>query len=168
MRVTLIAACDRNRIIGTGNRLPWSLPEDLKRFRQITSGHPVIMGRKTYESIGRPLPNRENFVITRNGAFAAPGVHRAGSLEQALEGAREACRKAGVQEAFVIGGGEIYRQALPRADRLYLTRVETEVEGDASFPEWQDQGFRRVSEEKHPEDEKHAFAFRFEIWERSL
>lgn len=162
MLVSLIAACDRNRIIGTGNRLPWSLPDDLKRFRQVTSGHPVIMGRKTFESIGRPLPNRENFVITRNPGFGVPGIRRVGSLEEAIE----ACRSAGVAEAFVIGGGEIYLQAISRADRLYLTRVEAEVSGDASFPEWEGLGFTKISEEARAADERHAFAFRFEVWQR--
>lgn len=164
MKLSLIAACDRNRAIGKGNSLPWSLPDDLKHFRATTSGKPVIMGRKTYESIGRPLPNRLNIVITRQAGFrAAEGVLVTGSLDEAIGAASNV---PGVQEVFVIGGGEIYRLALPRADRLYLTLVDAAIEADAWFPSWEGQEFREVSRTVHPVDEKHAYAFSFVVLER--
>ena len=130
--VSMIAAMAENRIIGRDNQMPWHLPQDLKRFRALTSGHPVIMGRKTFESIGKPLPHRENIVITRNSEWKAEGARTATSLEQALEMARE----KNPREIFIIGGAEIYRLGLPLADRLYLTLIHQTVEGDAHFPDW--------------------------------
>ncbi len=130
--LSLIAAVAENRCIGHENRLPWHLPEDLKRFREITRGHPVIMGRKTFESIGRPLPQRQNIVISRDPNYSACGVETVTSLEQAIEKASAQNPK----EIFVIGGAEIYRLALPYADRLYLTLIHQEVPGDAFFPDW--------------------------------
>jgi dihydrofolate reductase len=130
--LSLIVAVAENGCIGVENKLPWHLPEDLKRFREITRGHPVIMGRKTFESIGRPLPQRQNIVITRDPSYSAPGIQAVTSLEQAIELASA----TNPREIFVIGGAEIYRLAFPRADRLYLTVVHLEVRGDAFFPEW--------------------------------
>ncbi len=130
MTLSLIVAVAENGVIGRANQLPWRLPEDLQRFRRITTGHPVIMGRKTFESIGRPLPGRTNIVVSRTGVF--PGTVSAHSLEEALT---EASRASGAGEIFVIGGGEIYRAALPLATRIHLTRVHSSVEGDATFPE---------------------------------
>jgi dihydrofolate reductase len=136
--ISLIVAMSENRVIGVENRLPWNIPEDLKRFKKTTSGHPIIMGRKTFESIGRPLPNRTNLVITRNRGYQAEGAVVCGSLREALEWAG---RAPGSNEIFVIGGGEIFREALPLADRIYLTLVEWPFEGDAFFPDFDEAKF---------------------------
>ncbi len=130
VRVYLIAAVASNRVIGTGGQLPWHLPEDLKHFKALTLGHPVIMGRRTWESLGKPLPGRENIVVTRRTDYEAPGASVACSLDAALA----LC--AGQAMAFVIGGGELYRAALPCADSLVLTEIERDFEGDARFPEF--------------------------------
>ncbi|MDR3351713.1 MAG: dihydrofolate reductase [Zoogloeaceae bacterium] len=130
-RLTLIAALARNNVIGVGNRLPWHLPEDLRHFRACTRGHPVIMGRRTWESLPdafRPLPERPNFVLSRDPAYSAPGATQVASLEAAL------ARLAGLPEAFVIGGARLYAQALPRAERLCLTEIDLEIPGDVFFP----------------------------------
>jgi dihydrofolate reductase len=149
VRVALIAAVARNGVIGAENRLPWKLPEDLRRFRELTTGKPVIMGRKTWESIGRPLPGRRNLVITRRRDFVAAGAECFGSLSEALAVCEGEC--------FVIGGGEIYAQAMPLADRLYLTRLERDVEGDAYFPPVPEGAFREVAREERVEPERFAF-----------
>ena len=154
--VSLIAAMSENRVIGKGNALPWQLPEDLKRFRQITKGHPVVMGRKTYESIGRPLPDRLNLVITRQSDWHAPGVEVFGSLDAALDRALDVAVEKGLSEVFIIGGGEIYAQALPRAQRLHLTRVAAQIEGDAFFPVFESE-FEEVAREGRPGDPSFAF-----------
>ena len=145
MKLALIWAMARNRTIGRNNALPWYLPEDLKYFKRVTLGKPIIMGRKTWESIGRPLPGRTNIVITRDAAFKADGVRVVHSLEQALALAEKICLIDGSEEAIVIGGAEIYALALPHADRLYLTQVHADVEGDAYFPpldlaQWHEKG----------------------------
>jgi dihydrofolate reductase len=129
MRVTLIAAMAENRVIGNRGVIPWHLPDDLARFRAITLGHPVLMGRRTFESIGRPLPGRLNIVLSRREGYAPPGCLVAGDLAGALELAR------GAAELFVCGGGELYREALPLADRILLTLVRGEFPGDVTFPE---------------------------------
>ena len=131
--LSLVVAMSENRVIGVDNRLPWSIPEDLKRFKKITSGHPIVMGRKTFESIGRPLPNRTNIVITRNKDFRSDGVATCFSLEEALEWAAKA---PGAEEICIIGGGEIFKKALPICDRIYLTEVKWPFEGDAYFPDF--------------------------------
>lgn len=154
MRLSLVAALAHNRVIGRDNKLPWHLPEDLKHFRALTSGHPVIMGRKTFESIGRPLPGRLNIVISRNGELRIPGVTTVTSLDQAL---LECKGKPGNEEVFVIGGAQIYSEALPRADRLYLTILEQGVEGDALFPEWRESGFREVSRREGLTEPRHTY-----------
>lgn len=128
-RISLIAAVARNGVIGRDNGLPWHLPEDLKHFRTLTTGHPVVMGRKTYESIGRPLPGRRNMVITRDAQFRAEGCERFPSLEQALE----ACAGT-TDEVFIIGGAQLYAHALEAAHRLYLTEIDQDVPGDICFP----------------------------------
>jgi dihydrofolate reductase len=140
--ISLIAAMTEKRVIGVRNQLPWKLPEDMKRFRELTTGHPIIMGRKTYDSIGRPLPKRENLVISRQPGLKIEGAQVFSSLESALERALKLDEK----EVFVIGGAEIYRQALARADRLYLTLVHQDYEGDAHFPEWESLGPWRTLE----------------------
>lgn len=126
----LIAALARNRVIGRDNRLPWHLPDDLRHFKALTLGHPVLMGRKTYESIGRPLPGRVNIVVTRQPGWQAAGVQVAHSLAEALAQAADAT------QVFVIGGATLYVEALPLADVLYLTEIEQDVNGDSSFPDW--------------------------------
>jgi dihydrofolate reductase len=136
MKLALIWAMSRNRVIGRNNALPWYLPEDLKYFKRVTMGKPIIMGRKTWESIGRPLPGRTNIVITRSSSYQVPeGVKVVSSLEAAFELADKVCLINGVNEAVVIGGAEIYALALPRATRLYMTQVHAEVDGDAFFPQ---------------------------------
>lgn len=129
-RLALIAAVAANGVIGSDNALPWRLPEDLKRFRALTLGHPVIMGRRTFESIGRPLPGRRNIVVTRNAAWRVEGCETASSLEAAL-----AAAGTGGDEIFVIGGAQIYAEALPLAQRLYLTEIRQPFTGDARFPD---------------------------------
>ncbi|MEJ6773677.1 MAG: dihydrofolate reductase [Porticoccaceae bacterium] len=134
MKLSLIVAVSRNGVIGLNNQLPWHLPEDLKYFKSVTMGKPIVMGRKTYDSIGRPLPGRTNIVITRDPAWHASGVEVAQSLEAALALGKKACEAAGAEEIMVIGGEQIYRMCIENADRLYLTQVDAEVEGDAFFP----------------------------------
>ena len=135
MLLSLIVALSRNGVIGVGNQLPWHLPEDLKYFKSETLGKPIIMGRKTFESIGKPLPGRTNIVITRDPQWCAPGVNVVHGLNEALEIAATVCTESGVEEVMVIGGEQIYRLALPSADRLYLTEVDVEIKGDAFFPD---------------------------------
>ncbi len=155
----------RNGVIGNDQKLPWHLPEDLKRFKEITYGAPVIMGRKTYESIGRLLPGRKNVIITRSQSMIVPDAALASSLEQAIELAGDA------PEVFILGGGEIYRLALPMADRLYITEVDVKIEGDTTFPEWPELRlsgrFREVSrEEKAADPAKDRPSFRFLVFDR--
>ncbi len=130
MILSIIVAVAQNGVIGQGNKLPWHIPEDLKRFKQLTTGHAVIMGRKTYESIGKPLPNRKNIVITRQPGYDAPGTFVVSSLQEAIQ----LSSQWDDEEAFVIGGAEIYRQTIPLADRIYLTIVRQDVAGDTLFP----------------------------------
>lgn len=140
MKCSLIVAMAKNQTIGINNTLPWHLPNDLKYFKQVTMSKPIIMGRKTFDSIGRPLPGRTNIVITRQADYQAEGIMVVNSLQQALDKAADICFIGGHDEAMVIGGAEIYQQALLKADRLYITHVHAEVEGDAFFPEvrWSD------------------------------
>ncbi len=160
MIVSLVAAMAENRVIGTGGGLPWHLPEDLRRFKQLTVDHTVIMGRKTFAEIKHPLANRRNVVISRDPDFHPRGATVVPSLEEALAlGATE-------QEVFVIGGGEIFRLALPRADRLYLTVVHADVEGDTLFPGFDQSAWVLEDEEHHPADAKHAHAFSFRRYRR--
>ena len=159
-RIALIAAMAENRIIGRENRLPWRLPADLRRFKSLTMGKPVIMGRKTYESIGKPLPGRSNIVVTRDPDYRAPGCQVVHSLEQALEAG------AGHAEVMVIGGAELYRQALGRAQRMYLTLVRAEVEGDTLFPDIEPQQWRELERESHRADEKNQYDYDFVTLQR--
>ena len=144
MKLSLIVAVSRNNVIGINNQLPWHLPEDLRYFKSVTMGKPIVMGRKTYDSIGRALPGRTNIVITRDEAWSAPGVEVAQTLERALKLAEQACEAAGASEVMVIGGEQIYRMTIDFADRLYLTQVEAEVEGDAFFPEIASEAWHQV------------------------
>lgn len=160
MKISLIAAVARNGTIGQGNQLPWRLPADLKRFKALTLGKPVIMGRKTWESIGRPLPGRLNIVVTRQPAFHAAGATVVHSLDEAFAVA------VAVPEVMVIGGAELYAAALDRADTLHLTRVQADVPGDAVFPAVCWAQWRLASSEPHDADAQHAFAYTFEHYER--
>ena len=154
MTLALIVAVAENGVIGRGNRLPWHLPEDLRYFKRVTMGKPVVMGRKTYQSIGRPLPGRPNIVVTRDAGFAAEGVHLAGSLDQALDLARSL---ASGGEMIVIGGAELFNAVLPSADRLYLTEVHRAYEGDVFFPQLDPAVWREASREDHPGDPSYSF-----------
>nr|AIA17073.1 Dihydrofolate reductase [uncultured bacterium] len=162
MIISLIVAMDRRRGIGIGNRLPWRLPADLKRFRELTMGHHLIVGRKTYESIGKPLPGRRMVIITRDPNYRADGCIVAHSVEEALDRARA----QGESEAFIGGGAEIYAQTLPRADRIYLTVVEADVEADVFLPKWNDEEWIEQESIHHPPDEKNALPFTFKLLER--
>ena len=144
-RLSLIVAMTESRVIGVNNHLPWNIPEDLKRFKQITSGHPIVMGRKTFESIGKPLPRRTNIVITRDKTYRVEGGAVVHSFEEALEWAR---RSEGADEVFVIGGSEIFKLAIPLAWRIYLTEVRWPFEGDTFFPGFDEGEFKEVSTER--------------------
>jgi dihydrofolate reductase len=153
--VSLIAALDRNRFIGKANRLPWHLPADLQHFKRMTLGKPIIMGRKTWESLPGLLPGRTHIVISRNPGCRVEGAVLAESPVAALRAAGE------VPEVMVVGGAEIYRQMLPLAQCMYLTWVETSVDGDARFPEWDEREWVEVGRERHEADERNAFAYSF-------
>jgi len=159
MRISLIAALAKNDVIGQGNHLPWSLPEDLKRFKAITIGKPVIMGRKTFESIGRPLPKRFNIVVSRRSELVIPGTEVLPSLESALREAKAWCRSQPepCEEIFVIGGATLYKEALPLIDRMYLTFIDLDFEGDAYFPNWDRSQFREMSRERHSGPVPHSY-----------
>mgnify|MGYP001814615012 FL=1 len=160
MKLSLIAAMAENRVIGHENRLPWHLPADLQHFKTITLGKPVLMGRKTWESIGRPLPGRTNIVITRDADYVAEGCVVAHSLEEAVRAAGEAA------EVMVIGGAQLYRQALPLADTLYLTLVHAEIQGDTRFPAWQPGEWRETARSDHEADDRNPHAYSFITLER--
>jgi len=163
--LVLIAALDRNRAIGRGNALPWHLPDDLKRFKALTLGKPVLMGRKTAESLGRALPKRRNLVLTRSGRVPFEGMEAVASIEDALR----LVEADGASELCVIGGGEVYALALPMATRMHLTHVETAIEdGDAFFPEFDAATWRESACSHHAADDTHAFAFDFLDYERNL
>jgi dihydrofolate reductase len=156
----MILAMDRNRVIGLDNDIPWRLPADLKRFKSVTMGKPIIMGRKTYESIGRPLPGRHNIVVTRSKGYQAEGCTVVGSLNEALAAA------IGSEEVMIIGGATLYEQLLPCADRLYLTLIEANVEGDTFFPEIEITKWEEVSQETFEADDTNPFAFRIVTLDR--
>ncbi|WP_262246934.1 dihydrofolate reductase [Parapedobacter soli] len=158
--VSAIVAAAENNAIGKDNQLLWHLPNDLRFFKRTTTGHPVIMGRKTYESVGKPLPNRRNIIITRQAEYAVAGAEVVHSVEAAIG----SC--PGEPEVFVVGGAEIYRQALPLVERIYLTRVHVSLPGDSFFPELDEREWRLASEENHPADERHAYSYSFRILER--
>lgn len=159
--ISVIVAAAANDVIGEGNRLPWHLPADLRHFKKITMGWPVLMGRATYQSIGRPLPGRLNIVLTADRGFAAPGCTVVHSIDEALQAA------AGREELMVIGGASIYRQLLPLADRLYLTRVHHEFAGDTRFPETDFSRWRELSREDHDADERNPYPYSFLVYERA-
>jgi dihydrofolate reductase len=160
MRISLIVAASGNRVIGRNGELPWHLPDDFRFFKATTMGKPIVMGRHTWDSIGRALPGRNNIVLTRQPGFRASGASVAATPEQAMLLAGE------VDELMIIGGGEIYREFLARADRIYLTWVDTEIEGDTCFDELPASHWRLVSSVPHARDEHHAYAFEFRVYDR--
>lgn len=158
-RISLIVAMAKNRVIGNDNTLPWHLPADLKNFKILTMKHHIIMGRKTYESIGRPLPGRFSVVVTRSSKFE--GCIIADSLEKAIE----ACAKD-EDEIFVIGGAELYRQAINLADRIYLTEIDADISGDAYFTEFDDKLWQETGRVSHAPDEKNLYPYHFVVYDR--
>lgn len=159
-RISVIAALARNRVIGIENRLPWRLPEDLAHFKAMTLGHPILMGRKTFESLGRPLPGRTNIVITRNSSYRPEGCLVADSIPAAIALCQD------VDEVFFIGGAELYTQVIPLADRLYLTEVDIEAEGDAWFPDYDRSAFTEISRESHTGAKGDTMRFDFVVYQR--
>jgi dihydrofolate reductase len=158
--ITLIVAVADSGVIGRDNSLPWHLPEDLKRFKRLTMGKPILMGRKTFESIGNPLPGRQNIVVTRDANYRREGVSIVNDVDGAL-------RAAGMApEVMVIGGAELFRALLPRARRIHLTRVHGKIEGDVMWPALDDREWSVVEREAHAADERHRYAMTFEVWER--
>lgn len=158
--ISLVVAISQNRAIGKDNQLLWHLPEDLKHFKRITSGHSVIMGRKTYESIGKPLPNRRNIIVSRQSDYQVVGTETASSLAHAFK----LCENE--KEVFIIGGAEIYKQSLPYADKIYLTLVEAEMDADTFFPSLNDQEWQQTVLDSFEQDDRHPYAFRFLLLER--
>ena len=159
-KVSIIVAMARNRTIGINNTLPWRIPDDLRRFKALTMGHHLIMGRKTFDSIGKPLPGRTTVVVTRNQELKIAGCHIAHSLEQAIA----AC--AGDEEIFVVGGAELYAQALPWVDALYITEIQQDVEGDAHFPEFDNAAWQEIARDPHSQTEPQALAYHFVTYQR--
>ncbi len=168
MTVTIVhvVAVALNGVIGADGDMPWSLPSDLKRFKQITMGKPVVMGRKTFESIGRPLPGRANIVISRSAAYEADGVHVVSSIDQAIELATRLAKDTGAEEVCIIGGGEIYRQTLGRTQRIYMTRVMAEMTGDTVYPTLAPGDWEEVAREHHQEGPKDTADFDIVTLER--
>jgi dihydrofolate reductase len=160
MKVSIVVAMAANRVIGNNNQLPWHLPADLKHFKQTTMGKPILMGRKTWESIGRPLPGRTNIVITRDESYAAPGCLVVHSIEAAMQAAAQQ------DEVMVIGGAEFYRQVLPRADTIYLTRIHQDFEGDTFFPELDEAEWQEVARVDCDADDRNPYAYSFIRLER--
>lgn len=159
-RVSIIAAMAANRVIGQGNRLPWHLPEDLQHFKALTMGHHIVMGRKTYDSIGRPLPGRTTVIVTRRPDYTAPDCIAVNSIDAALS----VCH--GDPEVFFVGGAEIYAQALPIADRLYLTEIKRDFPGDAHFPPFDAGQWQEVSRERHVKENGEPFEYHFVVYDR--
>jgi dihydrofolate reductase len=162
MRRSLVVAVARNGVIGRDNRLPWRLPDDMAYFKRVTMGHPVIMGRRTYESIGKPLPGRKNIVVTHNAGYEAPGCVVVHSLEDAWRTAE------GSDEACVIGGTSLFEETLATADLIHLTEVEADVEGDTYFPPLDRSRWRETEVSRHPADARHAYPFRIVRLERRM
>jgi dihydrofolate reductase len=159
-RLSMIVAMAKNRVIGAKGKIPWHLPNELQLFKQVTMGHHIIMGRKTHESIGRLLPGRSTVIVTRQSEYVVPGARIAHTLEQAVA----LC--AGDSEIFIIGGGELYRAAMPMADRLYLTVVDAEPDGDTRMPAFNPADWQLQSTKQYSRDERHAHDYRFEVHDR--
>jgi dihydrofolate reductase len=159
-RLSIIVAMAKNHVIGAGGAIPWRLPNELQLFKRVTMGHHIIMGRKTWESIGRLLPGRTSVIVTRQKNYAIPGAIIANSLTDAI------ARCDGDDEIFVVGGGELYREALCKTDRLYLTVVDAEPAGDTRMAELNMAEWREITSESHAADDRHAHAYRFSVYER--
>ena len=164
MKLSIVAAMSENRVIGRGSEIPWRLRDEQLAIKELTLGHCLLMGRKTWDSIGRPLPARVSIVITRDPGFAIDAD--ATVVVHDFDAAVAEARERGGDEAFVFGGEAIYALALPRADRLYLTRVHAKIEGDIHFPAFDESDWKRVSERHHPADDRNEYAFTMEIWDR--
>lgn len=163
MIISLIVAASDNNVIGKDNHLMWNLPIDMKFFKNTTWGFPVIMGRKTFAELGsKPLSGRQNIVVTRQKSFKADGIVVVNSLEDALFVARE----GDTNEIFVIGGGEIYKEALPKANRIYITRVHATLQGDAYFPDFEEKKWNLISSKEVKADDKHEYDFTIQLWEK--
>ncbi|MEH7224390.1 dihydrofolate reductase [Bacillus sp. JJ1566] len=160
--ISLLVAMDKNQLIGRDNDLPWRLPADLAYFKRVTMGHPIIMGRKTYDSIGRPLPGRENIIVTRDTSYTAEGCKVIHSIDEIVKMNEEID-----QELFVIGGAEIFKAILPYSDRLYITEIEEEFEGDTYFPAFDKSLWKIISEEKGIRDEKNPYDYTFLVYEKN-
>lgn len=160
--ISLIVAMDRNNVIGVNNQLPWHLPNDLKYFKRITTGHPIVMGRKTRDSIGRNLPNRENVILTRNPAYQCEGCTILHSVQEFYEWSKE--KQA--EEIFIIGGSELFAETIKKTDRLYITQIDHEFAGDTFFPALNWQEWKLVSETKGQVDEKNIYPHTFLVYER--
>jgi dihydrofolate reductase len=162
MILSMLVAASENNVIGKDNKLPWHLPNDLKYFKNLTWGMPVLMGRKTFDSIGKPLPGRKSIVITRNNDWQHDGVEVVHSIEEAIKKAES----FGVKEIFVIGGAEIFKTSLPDANRIYLTRIHQQVEGDVYFPEISAEQWQLTSARFCEADEKNPYNHTYQVWER--
>ncbi|MCY4780088.1 dihydrofolate reductase [Sphingobacterium sp. UT-1RO-CII-1] len=160
LKVNIIVAAAENNAIGKDNKMLWHLPDDFKYFKKNTVGHSIIMGRKTFDSIGKPLPDRRNIVVTRNQNWVSDEVDVANSLDEVLTYCRDE------REIFIIGGANIYEQTLPLAQKILLTRVHTNIEADSFFPELPQAQWKLTHQEYHPKDDKHAYDFTFEVWEK--
>ncbi|WP_419812251.1 dihydrofolate reductase [Bacterioplanoides sp.] len=171
MKLSLIVALAQNHVIGRDNKLPWYLPNDLKYFKQVTLGKPVIMGRKTYESIGKPLPGRTNIIITRQTDYQPAGASDSVKVVESLQAAQALAESIalidGQSEAMIIGGAEIYTLALPLVDRMYLTEVHADVEGDAYFPQFERQGWHQVAGEDFSAEGPNPYDYSFNVYERA-
>ena len=161
--ITIIAAIGKNNELGKDNQLLWHLPADLKHFKNLTSGHPIIMGRKTYESIGKPLPNRTNIVVSRKENWFEEGILIVPSLKDAIKHAKKIN-----ENIFIIGGGEIYHHTIDMADRLEITQVNHQTDADVFFPKIDEKNGIKTDEIHHPKDENHAYDFYFQTWERKI
>lgn len=163
MTVSFVVAASTNNAIGKNNQLLWNLPNDMKFFKNTTWAMPVLMGRKTFESLGKPLQGRLNIIITRQKDWKPDGTSVVHSLEDAIKSASA----ADYQEAFIIGGGEIFKEAMPIADKIYITRVDADLQGDAFFPEINKKDWLMTSEQSFAADDKHAYSYHFQLWERN-
>ena len=154
-KISIIVAMAKNRVIGKDNDMPWHLPADLQHFRKMTTAKPIIMGRKTYESIGRPLPKRHNIIVSRNSDYSQEGCDVVGSLDEALRCAGD------VEEVMIIGGGFLYQQTIDQADKLYLTFIDLDVDGDTLFPSYEHLALKKVASAHHQKDEKNPYDYEF-------
>ena len=166
MLISLIVAMAQNRVIGRNNQLPWYLPEDLKYFKRITMGKPVVMGRKTFESIGKPLPGRTNIIVTRNPDYRAEGIRIVNTLNEAKALCESIDVVDGTEETMIIGGAEIFAQAMTQADRLYLTQVHADVEGDAHFPEINEGDWEELGREDFSASDSNPYDYSFLVLQR--